>query len=416
MFKAKKKLNQLEKFSDLEFDKFIESKKKEIVNFHLTNNSFYQNLVKSKDWTWEMLPVLRKQDIQVDLEKRLSKNVRNIYIDKTSGSSGNPFYFAKDKFCHALTWANIEKCFSQHNLYGKKQARFYGIPKIKKEYYLARVKDFFLNRYRFDVFDLSEEALDNWIHKFSKSKYIYLNGYTTVLVFFAKHLKSKNLVLKDICPSLKSCVVTSEMCVIEDKKLMEDAFGVNVINEYGASELDLIAFQNRQNEWILNTNTLFVEILDSENKPVKDGEMGRMVITSLFNKANPFIRYDIGDSGSLEYINAKKIILKELIGRNEDIVQLPSGKKAPGLSFYYVTKSIMEDSSFIKEIKVIQKTLNSFEIQYVSALTLQVDQEQKIKQALFDYLEPNLEITFNRLTSLVRSKSGKLKQFTSLLK
>jgi phenylacetate-CoA ligase len=39
-----------------------------------------------------------------------------------------------------------------------------------------------------------------------------------------------------------------------------------------------------------------------------------------------------------------------------------------------------------------------------------------IENALYEYLEPNLEVTFHRFDQLKRSKSGKLKQFTSLIK
>jgi phenylacetate-CoA ligase len=42
----------------------------------------------------------------------------------------------------------------------------------------------------------------------------------------------------------------------------------------------------------------FVEILDDENNVLPYGQEGRIVI-SLFNKAHPFIRYDIGDIGIL---------------------------------------------------------------------------------------------------------------------
>ena len=114
----------------------------------------------------------------------------------------------------------------------------------------------------------------------------------------------------------------------DDKALMETQFGVPVINEYGASELDLIAFQNPKNQWQVNSETLFVEILDKGNNPLPYGEEGKIVITSLYNKAHPFIRYDIGDVGVLsKQSTLKKPILKKLIGRTNDIAILPSGKK-----------------------------------------------------------------------------------------
>ena len=108
--------------------------------------------------------------------------------------------------------------------------------------------------------------LKNYLKKFKTTPFDYINGYTSPIVQFAKFLKRKNLVLKTICPTLKACIVTSEMLFESDKKLLERQFGVPVINEYGASELDLIAFQNLKNEWQINSETLFVEILDENNK------------------------------------------------------------------------------------------------------------------------------------------------------
>ena len=229
--------------------------------------------------------------------------------------------------------------------------------------------------------------------------------------------QQKNKVLKTICPTLKVCMVTSEMLFPEDKILLEKQFGVPVVNEYGASELDLIAFENRDGEWQVNAETLFVEILDENNQAVPNGTPGRIVITSLFNKAHPFIRYDLGDIGILdEKSTAKKPVLKQLIGRTNDVAQLPSGKKSPGLTFYYVTKSIIEDDGTIKEFIIKQTQIDTFEIEYVSQTELTAAQIQKIESAIALYLESGLVFSFIRKEKLERSHRGKLKQFTSFLK
>ncbi len=234
---------------------------------------------------------------------------------------------------------------------------------------------------------------------------------------FAKFLKIVNVVLKSICPTLKACVVTSEMLFEDDKKLVERQFGVPVINEYGAAELDLIAFENPNGEWQINSETLFVEILDDKNNPISLGKEGRIVITSLYNKAHPFIRYDIGDIGSLsENSTIKNPILKKLIGRTNDIEILPSGKKAAGLTFYYITKSIIEDDGNVKEFIIEQLEKETFKISYVSVQELSEDKIKTIKTEMENYLEKGLDIQFERSKQLQRSKSGKLKQFSSLLK
>nr|WP_294774278.1 phenylacetate--CoA ligase family protein [uncultured Flavobacterium sp.] len=419
---AQVEYNKIKALSDIDFNNHIVKKRQNIVDFHLQNNASYKNLVGNADSVyWENLPIMTKKDFQKPLAERLSENFtpKNVYVNKTSGSSGDPFIFAKDKFSHALTWINIIDRFGwygidfNHSL----QARFYGIPLDFIGNTKERLKDYLSHRYRFPIFDLSDKVLENVLVKFQQKKFDYLNGYTSSIVLFAKFLQQKNIVLKTICPTLKCCVVTSEMLFDDDKTLLEKQFGVPVINEYGASELDLIAFQNPQGEWQVNSETLFVEILDDENNVLPYGKEGRIVITSLYNKAHPFIRYDIGDIGILEESSTlKKPILKKLIGRTNDIALLPSGKKSPGLTFYYVTKSIISDDGNVKEFVIKQTKIDTFDIEYVSQNELTSDQIQNIEKAITTYLEPNLNFTFTRKTILERSKSGKLKQFVSLVK
>ena len=422
MKEAIAELEKINTISEIDFEEYTSQKKKEIVTYHLKNTVSYREFVGESDFkNWDELPIMTKKAFQKPLSERLSGSFtpKMVYVNKTSGSSGDPFIFAKDKFCHALTWANIIRKFGWFGIdfNSSFQARFYGIPLDfignKKE----RIKDLLSNRYRFTIFDLSDAVLEKVLLKFQHKKFDYINGYTSSIVLFAKFLQKKNIILTSVCPTLKCCMVTSEMLFDDDKLLLEKQFGVPVINEYGASELDLIAFQNPNDEWQVNSETLFVEILDDKNNVLQHGEEGRIVITSLYNKAHPFIRYDIGDVGILdEKSTFKKPILKKLIGRTNDIAILPSGKKAPGLTFYYVTKSIIEDDGNVKEFVIKQTKIDTFDIEYVSELALTLSQIQKIEKAITTYLESGLTFSFLRKEKLERSKSGKLKQFMSLVK
>lgn len=423
-FKIKKpmaELNTIVTFSEKEHHLFMESKKKEILEFHVKNNVYYQKFVAETDIsTWNNIPVMTKKDFQRPLSERLSVGYseQSVFVNKTSGSSGDPFIFAKDKEAHAMTWASIIYRFGWYgiNFNSTYQARFYGIPLDFIGKTKERLKDVLSQRYRFTIFDLSDAVLEKMVQKFRHKKFEYINGYTSSIVLLAKYLESKNIILKDICPTLKVCMVTSEMLFEEDKKLMEQQFGIPIVNEYGASELDLIAFENPNGDWQVNAETLFVEILDDQNNPVPFGKEGRVVITSLYNKAHPFIRYDIGDIGILdEKSTLQKPILKQLIGRTNDVAILPSGKKSPGLTFYYVTKSIIEDDGNVKEFIIKQTKIDTFEIDYVSSIELTSKQIDKIKEAITLYLEPNLIFIFTRKNSLERSNRGKLKQFKSIL-
>jgi len=415
-FKTIKSLNTSE------YETYFYKQREAIVNYHLQNNGFYKQLASNtnpKDWN--STPIMTKLNLQQPLESRLSKgfSIKNCHVHKTSGSSGTPFIFAKDKYCHAITWSGFIDRYSWYNLdfNTSKQARFYGIPLNTTGYYKERLKDVLSRRYRFSVFDLSDAQLKKNLNKFKSTAFDYINGYTSSIVQFAKFLERKNIILKSVSPSLKVCIVTSEMLFDNDKTLIEKQFGIPVVNEYSAAELGLIAFQNTYDEWIVNSEDLFIEILDENNKPVPNGQEGKIVITSLYNKAHPFIRYQLGDIGALsEKSTLKKPILKRLVGRTNDIAILPSGKRAAGLTFYYVTKTIIEDDGNVKEFIIEQIKLDTFKISYVSEIPLSNNKIKLINDAISKYLETGLFVSFERKKVLKRAKSGKLKQFTSHLK
>lgn len=399
--------------------KWIEDQKKRIVEFHFQNNSFYKQLVKqSLPPAWSDLPILQKMDLQAPIGEMISDGytVSDVYISNTSGSSGHPFFFAKDKFTHALTWAYILSQYNSLNIHqGDWQARFYGIPLDRISYAKEKVKDFFMHRVRFPVFDLGDEMLEKFLLQFKRTKIQYVYGYTNSILLFSQFLVRRNVRLVEVCPTLKRCIVTSEVCREEDKRVIEQALGVPVIREYGASELDVIAIEDIHGRWAVNEANLFIEVLSDDNRVLPLGETGRLVITSLNNKAMPFIRYDIGDIGVLEE-DDRGLVLKTLSGRVNDTIVLPSGKKSPGLTFYYVSRSILESSGVLKEFIIRQTALNSFEFDVVSDRPLTPEETKDIREKMNLYLEPGLELKINRVEKIDRPASGKIKHFYSEIK
>jgi phenylacetate-CoA ligase len=419
--KANGELTQILALSESDYEIFLEEKKKEILAYHLQHTAFYKNLTGVTSFKkWEDVPVMKKIHFQKPLNERLSSGftTKNVYINKTSGSSGDPMVFAKDKFCHALIWANIMRRFDWYGIDFNHswQARFYGMPLDFIANTKLRLKDFLSHRYRFNIFDFSDAALERMVAKFRNTKFDYINGYTNSIVLLAKYLQKENLFLDAICPSLKVCIVTSEMLFEADKQLLEERFRIPIINEYGSAELDIIALENPDGVWKVNSETLYVEILDDNGQVLPHGKEGRIVVTSLYNKAHPMIRYEVGDIGILdEKSTLKNPILKKLTGRTNDIAVLPSGKKSPGMTFYSITKRLFDDDGNVKEFVILQTKTDTFEIDYVSEKELTALEITKMKQVLGQFLEPNLNYIFTRKKLIERSKSGKLKQFKSLV-
>jgi len=271
-----------------------------------------------------------------------------------------------------------------------------------------------MKRIRFPVIELSDHKFDVFIRKFKRIKFAYINGYTTALVHFAKYLIRKNIVLKDISPHLKCCIVTSEVCTPDDRELLEKAFGIRVVNEYGASEVGIIAFENPDGEWVIQTDDLFVEVVDEHNKPLPNGKAGKILITSLSNKAFPIIRYEIGDIGIIEE-KKDKLILKDLLGRTRDMVHLPSGRIVSGVVFSYISNSLLKSSAVIRELIIRQTKIDSFELDAVMDRELTSDEIKRLKAQMESYLEPGLSLLINRVDKIERPPSGKFKLFYSMI-
>ena len=104
---------------------------------------------------------------------------------------------------------------------------------------------------------------------------------------------------------------------------MEEAFNVPIISEYGASEVGYIGTELTPNIWQVAKENVFLE----------NDKNGNILVTSLHNKAMPFIRYNIGDVGQIESDSNGYQLIEGLKGRENDTITLPSGKVCAGLTF-----------------------------------------------------------------------------------
>jgi phenylacetate-CoA ligase len=396
---------------------YAEKWKWAITQFHLDNNPFYQAKTAGTIKTWQDLPVLTKSDFQLPLHDMITPGWKNSYYKgKTSGSSGKPLFFVKDKYCHAVTWANILDLYSRHGIdYGRSlQARFYAMPLEAWSKSLEKLKDYLSSRIRFVIHDMSDQRIEEFLTTFRKKSFKYIYGYTNSLVLLARYLKRENIVLSSVCPSLAICIVTSEVCAHEDKKLLESSFGVPVINEYGSSEVSIIAFGDQEHNWRICGELLYVEVLDDDNRPLPSGEVGKIVVTSFFNKAMPFIRYEVGDRGAIVNEEKNGPVLRQLYGRLNDTLRLPSGKVIPGFTFYYVTKAMMDRVPGLREYNIRQTAVDTLEFDLVIDSVMDARTEEEIRRLALKYLEPGMKMHFRKVEKIIRTPSGKMKHFQAL--
>ena len=98
---------------------------------------------------------------------------------------------------------------------------------------------------------------------------------------------------------LKTLVIGAEPHTNEQRRRIEDMFGVKAYNSFGLSEMNGpgVAFECKYQDGMhIWEDAYVVEILDPETfEPVKEGEVGELVMTTLDRQAMPLVRYRTRD-------------------------------------------------------------------------------------------------------------------------
>lgn len=383
--------------------------------FHYHNNPGYRSFVGEEPTEWCDIPVITKGDFRrhhISVTPNVAKPPK-YHFQSTSGSSGTPFSFATDYLRHAYTWKQIQHFYQTAGItLDDAQARFYGIPHSFSKRLKERTKDLIANRHRFPLLDLSDQHLDKWTNRFQKNRYTHIYGYAFPLINYARYLKKQGMVLKHLAPRLKACIITAEMCSLEEHQLLEEAFGIPVFNEYGNSEMGIIGF-GPTNRWQIARQSLYLEILDDKGLPLPEGEEGRVVCTLFFNQGTPFVRYDTGDIAAVKTIDGTRYITR-LIGRQESMMLLPSGRKVPGDTFFhYLFSEYTNSHDFIEHFKVTQKAKDLFHIQMVTSREMSPSERNTLETMIVKQMNEKVRIEFERVQEMKRTQGGKVQRFVS---
>ena len=116
--------------------------------------------------------------------------------------------------------------------------------------------------------------------------------YPSVAALLAREQIAGRLSIRPAVVATHSEVLTPEMA-----RLIEQAWGTKPFNHYGMTEEAHVATDCEWHAGLhLFEDTVMVEVVDDDYRPVQDGTMGtRWLLTSFYNRTQPLIRYDVTD-------------------------------------------------------------------------------------------------------------------------
>jgi phenylacetate-CoA ligase len=96
---------------------------------------------------------------------------------------------------------------------------------------------------------------------------------------------------------LKIAILGAEPWSLETRRRIEDTMGIKAYDIYGTSELSgpLFTECKEQNGIHVWADHFLLEVVDKNGEPVKEGQRGELVVTTLSKEALPLIRYRVGD-------------------------------------------------------------------------------------------------------------------------
>ncbi len=138
---------------------------------------------------------------------------------------------------------------------------------------------------------LTQQKLDEHVRRLNECRPAVILSFAGTIFQIAKHALARNVPMHR--PRL--IVASAEMLYPAMRETIQQAFGCPVLERYGAAETGRMAWECSHGKLHLFSFSHVVEVLDPNNRPVRPGGIGRIVVTPLHNLAMPLIRYEIGD-------------------------------------------------------------------------------------------------------------------------
>ncbi|MFQ5514691.1 MAG: phenylacetate--CoA ligase family protein [Myxococcota bacterium] len=267
-------------------------------------------------------PIMEKDDIRDAFPHSAvarGTNLARCRIQQTSGSSGQCMEIALDRRCD-----DARTLFTQR-IYGLQGFRFWRRMAYLFPYPLPLQKNLGLYRNRHIDSNVPPAVIVEALRKFKP----HLLAATPSDLF-------------DLCDGyegdlrelgLLSLCLHSEPLSQDERRHLADRFGCAVSTNYYCNEVWAIAGECRAGTLHQFPDSVVLEIVGDDGEPVPRGQCGHVVVTSLHNHVQPFVRYRLGDRASWTERNTPCICglalpaMRLVEGRDDDYLEYPDGRR-----------------------------------------------------------------------------------------
>ncbi len=426
-------ISRLDKCSKEQIKKYKDKSFRKVVNYAYTIPMYHDKYKKvgvhpddiKGVFDIKKLPLITKQDLRDNFPEKLlplgfDKN--NVQVICSGGTTGKPVYVYYD-FEIAARSTPLGVRINNHLDLSWKKSKFVYIGelsenragKVYEKNFLSYVKKFMplknvseinINNSMKEIIDILDKVQPDSIH-----------SYPSVFQYLA-YLK-----LKGYGRNLNPKILSTTGTRLDDytRTYIENAFGCPVLNIYASVEAGgTIAFECFSKKWHINYDFFEIEAIDEKGEIVNPGERGQIVVTRLWGKATPIIRYtgmedwvSIIDDYTCDCGLNTPIFKNGVEGRLRNDIILPDGKVFSAATFCAITPITQKLQTYkIKQYQIVQKKIDEIDILIVIDDDLRNIGPSvefligKISEAYQDIVGPNVKINVKEVKDLEKIRSA----------
>jgi len=352
------------------------------------------------------LPILTKEIIRENFNELMASNIPEdaVHFSETGGTTGVKMRFCRDNACLSPKAAATIR----HERWtgwdiGKPRGLVWPAEQDYVGYrtWKARLRNALGSRQSvLPAAVLNDQKIHRYLDQMKKRRPAVVRGFSTPLYLVARYA----LKVGDETCHTPAVLSTGEPLFEHQRRAMEQAFGAEVFDSYGAREVGLIAQECPAHRGMhINAESVYVEAVETE---VPD--QSKILVTDLVNFGMPFIRYEIGDMGSLSARSCpcgRGLPLMEMGGgREADVMFAPNGNVVAAVTLVLY---LVDNGPVVGQVQVVQDALDH--------LLIRVTKDPPPGDGLFDHYErevanlfgEEMGVTFELVDSIPNEPSGK---------
>jgi phenylacetate-coenzyme A ligase PaaK-like adenylate-forming protein len=237
---------------------------------------------------------LKRKDLEQWIEDNPApgENYRKEFIViHSSGSSGNTGIFVYDQIAWRIANSTIGSRLPLPENYpsGKTRVAFF---RVTHGHFGGVSTAMRMPIAIFDTLILSLlDPIEQVVERLNAFQPHRLDGYSSSISMLAELALQGKL---RIGP--QNVFVSGDKLTANIEETIRRAWRAPIYNLYNAVESKYLAFKGPSHDEMMVMDDLnLLEVLDENNRPVSAGEEGRVVLTNLYNRALPILRYELGD-------------------------------------------------------------------------------------------------------------------------